>query len=221
MKITTITLGTLASIGLIFTASCTPPPPQLLCGDVQGLSYHQDTGLPITPDDIKGRWYVVGTTMEPNGSTWGQGGQCPRQHFAPLSAPEGQAIFTENGTWINPTGGFSGINTMPDINLPYNMVFTQPDGGPLSDLLETPWTLYARGSEPADYMALYFCRPMPNGTVLAALQGGDILTRTQDPDEIAEIEQKVLALAKEQGIFVDNYFPLNQQGCDPIVDFEN
>jgi hypothetical protein len=209
-------LGVLVSASLFFTTACGPP---LYCGDVQGLSYHQDTGSFITPEDISGRWYVIGTTMEPNGSTW-SGGECPRQYFEQLSAPEGQAIFTENGTWINPTGGFSGINTMPDITEPYNMVFTKPDS-PFASLLETQWTLYAMGSEPAEYMALYFCRPWANGVVHPFLQGGDILARTQDPDKIAEIERKVLALAEGQGIFIDNYVPLNQQGCEPIDDFEN
>jgi hypothetical protein len=215
-----IVLGMIMTVSLTIIAACTPPPPALVCGDVDDISYHQNLGHFITPEDLQGRWYVVGTTMEPNGSTWGKG-QCPQQEFAPLPAPQGQAIFTENGTWINPTGGFSGINTMPDINKPYNMVFTQPDGGVFSDLLTTPWKLFARGSEPADYMALYFCRPMPNGSVLPPLQGMDILTRTQDPVQIAAIEQEVLALAETQGIYIDHYLPLNQQGCEPIGDFEN
>lgn len=212
--------ATMTTSALLLISACTPPE-QMYCGNVIGIDHHQDLGHFITPDDLKGRWYVAGTTMEPNGSTWA-GGICQRQHFNLIDESEGKAVFEETGTWIFPTGQFAGINTMADITKPYAMNFTQPDTGVIGELLETPWTLFALGSEPSDYLALYFCRTTSSaGTTIPVLQGLDILTRTQDPARIAEIEQTVLSQAASQGIFVDNYISYSREGCDPIEDFEN
>ncbi len=216
MKKTLSCIGLAVAGSLLLISSCMPPP--MYCGDPAGISYHQDLGHFITPDDLTGRWYVVGTTMEPNGSTWANG-QCPQQYFKPLESQPGQATFEENGTWINPTGSFTGINTMIDLNTPYQMLFTKPDAGSLGELLETPWKMIARGSEPVDYLALYFCRSFSDGSTLPVLQGMDILTRTQDPALIAEIEQKVLSSAQAQGVFIDNYLQKSRNGCAEITDF--
>ncbi len=190
------------------------------CGDPVGMSEHPD-GHFITPDDIKGRWYVIGTSMGPNGLTWGIG-ECPRQHYRLISVSEGEAVFEEIGSWINPEGQFTGINTMADITKPYSMEFTKTDAlGPMEDIYNMPWTMFAIGSEPVEYLALYFCKPVYGDLTIEPFQGFDIVARTQDPIEIQEIENKVLQLAEEQGMFIENYMSLSQAGCAEIEDFEN
>lgn len=187
------------------------------CGEPVGLKYHPDDGHQIAMDDIKGRWYAIGTSMD---LEWGKG-ECTEQRYHPIPAPEGQAVFEETMSWINPEGQFTGINTMLDVNEPYNMLFTKPDSGGMQDVYMMPWTLFAIGSEPADYLALYFCKPIFNNLTIEPFQGFDIVARTQDPQEIQEIENKVLALAEAQGMFTENYVSLPQgPECPEIIDFE-
>ncbi len=187
------------------------------CGDPIGINYHPDDNHFLTMDDIKGRWYAIGTSMD---MEWGKG-DCPEQRYHPITAPEGQAVFEETMSWINPEGQFIGINTMLDVNEPCKMLFTKPDAGALKKLYQMPWTLFAIGSEPAEYLALYFCKPINDNKTIEWFQGFDIVARTQDPQEIEEIEHKVLALAEEQGMFIENYVSLPQgPGCPEIIDFE-
>ncbi len=220
MKKTAILLGTVALI-MMFVASCSKF--CIECGEVVGISEHPD-GHFITMDDIKGRWYVIGTSMgPPEGLTWGLG-ECPQQYYRPILVTEEKVVFQEIGTWINPVGQFSGLNTIADVSKPYSMEFTKPDSGPMQEVLRMPWTLFAIGSEPAEYLALYFCKPMnwcDEGTTIEQFQGFDIVTRTQNPEEIDTIEQIVLSIAEEQGMFTDHYIRLPQgPGCPVIEDFQ-